>query len=286
MNDNLHQLRCFGCGSRIAGAEAQPDFRCAHCGDLFEVEYPGWSQRGGPRPAESRRAEMAVAGAALLVGGAGPIGSVALPRAVADSGQLWQCGFAARGQYAALSSAARGKGAGNRSALCQAPGHESDGLVQRHGHDRGAERGARAGIRVGGVRVDGEHFGVDGGLCGARRAAQPGADSRRQDCVGQAVAGDGLRRGDLPGEGRLRWLPARADGDREASADLSAEFGESLPAGGAEDAGLRDCRGLRLECARPPDCSRRQPGQQLGAGQGIPRNARAGTGGAAAADLA
>jgi len=47
MNDNLHQLRCFGCGSRIAGADAQPDFRCAQCGDLFEVEYPGWGQRGG-----------------------------------------------------------------------------------------------------------------------------------------------------------------------------------------------------------------------------------------------
>ena len=47
MNDNLHQLRCFGCGSQIAGADAQPDFRCAQCGDLFEVEYPGWSQRGG-----------------------------------------------------------------------------------------------------------------------------------------------------------------------------------------------------------------------------------------------
>jgi threonine synthase len=47
MNDNLHQLRCFGCGARIAGAEAQPDFRCAVCGDLFEVEYPGWGQRQG-----------------------------------------------------------------------------------------------------------------------------------------------------------------------------------------------------------------------------------------------
>jgi len=47
MSDNLHQLRCFGCGSRIAGAEARPDFRCAQCGELFEVEYPGWSQRGG-----------------------------------------------------------------------------------------------------------------------------------------------------------------------------------------------------------------------------------------------
>jgi threonine synthase len=48
MSENLHQLRCFGCGSRIAGAQAQPDFRCAVCGDLFEVEYPGWNQPTGP----------------------------------------------------------------------------------------------------------------------------------------------------------------------------------------------------------------------------------------------
>jgi threonine synthase len=48
MNDNLHQLRCFACGERISGADARPDFRCAQCGDLFEVEYPGWSQRKGP----------------------------------------------------------------------------------------------------------------------------------------------------------------------------------------------------------------------------------------------
>ena len=47
MNDNLHQLHCIGCGARIVGADAQADFRCAQCGDLFEVEYPGWSQRGG-----------------------------------------------------------------------------------------------------------------------------------------------------------------------------------------------------------------------------------------------
>ncbi len=48
MSDNLHQLRCFGCGTRIAGSEARPDFRCAECGDLFEVDYPGWVQRRGP----------------------------------------------------------------------------------------------------------------------------------------------------------------------------------------------------------------------------------------------
>ncbi len=48
MSDNLHQLRCFGCGTRIRGDEARPDFRCASCGELFEVEYPGWSERRGP----------------------------------------------------------------------------------------------------------------------------------------------------------------------------------------------------------------------------------------------
>jgi threonine synthase len=47
MNENLHQLRCFGCGDRISGSEAQPNFRCAQCGDLFEVEYAGWSLRQG-----------------------------------------------------------------------------------------------------------------------------------------------------------------------------------------------------------------------------------------------
>ena len=47
MSDNLHQLRCFGYGARISGAEARPDFRCAVRGDLFEVEYPGWGQLRG-----------------------------------------------------------------------------------------------------------------------------------------------------------------------------------------------------------------------------------------------
>ncbi len=32
----------------MPGSEARPDFRCSACGDLFEVEYAGWSQRQGP----------------------------------------------------------------------------------------------------------------------------------------------------------------------------------------------------------------------------------------------
>jgi threonine synthase len=37
-----HSLRCTGCGLRIAQNEARSNFRCANCGDLFEIEYP-WS---------------------------------------------------------------------------------------------------------------------------------------------------------------------------------------------------------------------------------------------------
>ena len=37
-----HQLRCIGCGERITGERVAADFRCAACGELFEVEY-GWS---------------------------------------------------------------------------------------------------------------------------------------------------------------------------------------------------------------------------------------------------
>jgi threonine synthase len=47
MLDNLHQLRCCGCGLQQEGTAARPDFRCAVCGDLFEVEYPGWNKPQG-----------------------------------------------------------------------------------------------------------------------------------------------------------------------------------------------------------------------------------------------
>lgn len=43
MDRRTHQLRCIGCARRIAGEDARSDFRCPHCGDLYEVEYP-WSE--------------------------------------------------------------------------------------------------------------------------------------------------------------------------------------------------------------------------------------------------
>ncbi|AXC09532.1 Threonine synthase [Acidisarcina polymorpha] len=43
MIDTVHQLRCTGCSQRVTQREARSNFRCADCGELFEVEYPAWS---------------------------------------------------------------------------------------------------------------------------------------------------------------------------------------------------------------------------------------------------
>lgn len=47
-----HRLRCIGCGATLAGTDAAEDFRCAKCGNLFEVEYPGllWRSQDSAPP--------------------------------------------------------------------------------------------------------------------------------------------------------------------------------------------------------------------------------------------
>ena len=39
---STHQIRCIGCAASIPGEQIPSDFRCAQCGELFEVVYP-WS---------------------------------------------------------------------------------------------------------------------------------------------------------------------------------------------------------------------------------------------------
>src|SRR5450755_1051900 len=42
------QLRCIGCG--VVCEKAEQNFRCAVCGDLLEIVYPGWNTSGATRP--------------------------------------------------------------------------------------------------------------------------------------------------------------------------------------------------------------------------------------------
>lgn len=48
MRESLHQLHCIGCGRVLDGGQAPKNFRCADCGELFEVQYPQWSHHGEP----------------------------------------------------------------------------------------------------------------------------------------------------------------------------------------------------------------------------------------------
>jgi threonine synthase len=43
MENSGHQLRCTGCARVIEQPELKENFRCAECGDLYEVVYPSWS---------------------------------------------------------------------------------------------------------------------------------------------------------------------------------------------------------------------------------------------------
>jgi threonine synthase len=45
----ISQLRCIACGA--VGDEGAKSVRCAQCGDLLEVVYPGWKTGAGTRAA-------------------------------------------------------------------------------------------------------------------------------------------------------------------------------------------------------------------------------------------
>src|SRR6185437_10972520 len=175
-------------------------------------------------------------------------------------------GDVAGGQYAVVRDATGGGESGIELADGEAPGDESDGELQGHGDDGGAERCGFARVYMGGVCVDRKHERGDGGVCGASWTAEPGADPRGQDCVGEAVAVDGLRRDDGTAEDGLRWLSEGAERDCEARAGVPAELGEPVQAGRAEDAGVRDPGAVGMAGAAASDCAGREPGEQLGIG--------------------
>jgi threonine synthase len=47
MVNETHRLRCTGCARVIEQRALRGNFRCGECGDLYEVEYPGWSANVG-----------------------------------------------------------------------------------------------------------------------------------------------------------------------------------------------------------------------------------------------
>jgi len=47
---DTYQLRCIGCSHTLAREQLVGNFRCASCGELFDVTYPGWHGPKQTRP--------------------------------------------------------------------------------------------------------------------------------------------------------------------------------------------------------------------------------------------
>ncbi len=208
----LHvRLRCISCGATPESAGR--DFRCTRCGDLLEFFFPGWSfDPDGP--------EISLAQSQDLPQRARPERCVALPRTpAADSGRARH--HSARRQHSALSTAPLRASHRARPSPRQASGHEPDGILQRHGHDLRRVVSPSGRVSLGGLRFHRQHVGFDGGLRCARKHAQPGADPRRQDLLGQALAIARLRSPHLPASHRFRRLRAHPERTRPPEAGLS-----------------------------------------------------------------
>jgi threonine synthase len=54
MLETSHQLRCVGCSVVIPPSGVEKDFRCVHCAELLEVQYPWWSEENLPHPGPRR----------------------------------------------------------------------------------------------------------------------------------------------------------------------------------------------------------------------------------------
>ena len=139
--------------------------------------------------------------------------------------------------------------------------HEPYGLVQRCGHDGGRHLRAPGRIPLGGLRLNRQYIGVNGGLCRAGRHAQPGSCARRKNFLEQTLAGSRLRRAHLPAAHRLRRLPTPAAGTRSPRARLPTEFHQSVSVGRPENSRARIDGATRLATARPHHRPRREPRQ-------------------------
>ncbi len=283
MNEILHQLRCIGCGARIAGAEAQPDFRCAACGELFEVEYPGWSQRGGQ--------DRPNAGALKWVWRERRSSSEAL-----DHSGVWRF-----------------------RELLPILDNFGNAVTLREGNTP-LYHLTRAAKALGIDQLFAKHQGMnptgsfkDTGMTAAMSVAKErgfewvacASTGNTSASMAAYAARAGLRSLVLIPEGKIAWgklsqamdygaVTCQLKTDFDGCLRLLSQIVKEAPIyllnsvnpyrlEGQKTPAFEIAEAFDWSSSRPPDCARRQPGQQFGAGQGLQGDARAGAGGADAA---
>ncbi len=87
-------------------------------------------------------------------------------------------------------------------------GFNPTGSFKDNGMTCGAAQARRLGDETRGVRFDRQHVGIDGGVCGGRRAGSADLSAARQHFVRQAGAGAGIRREDAQVEANFDQILA------------------------------------------------------------------------------
>src|SRR5579859_6913493 len=191
------QFRCIACGE-LSGS-ARQDFRCTGCGDLLEITYPAWKQsKPDPDELKSTWRNRKLSRSPIDLSGVWRFRDL-LP-ALEDDQQAITLREGNTPLYE-LPQCARITGVPRMLAKHQ--GMNPSGSFKDTGMTVAATFARRAGFRWVACASTGKHFGLHGGLRSTRRNAQPGAGSRRQDFLEQALAGPRLWRGHLPVAHRL-----------------------------------------------------------------------------------
>ena len=213
-------------------SELDPATRCP-CGGLLALRPrpppPRWQPPSGP-----------------LRGAAGAAGKL---RTAPGSGAIanWCCrsgrgsGESSRRQHAAASTDRDRRWAGLTQLMLKHEGHNPTGSFKDRGMTVGVtQAGGSARARSGAPRP------ATPPPASPPTPPRPGIPAlvlvpAGKIALGKAGPGAGLRCPDAAGAGRLRPVPRSHPGGGGPARRLPAEFGKSVPAGGAEDHRLRDC---------------------------------------------
>ena len=171
--------------------------------------------------AESERAALAVAGAPHLDDADRPVRRVAVPRPAADRATTLTSVTTLREGNTPLYELPRcAQAVGLNWLLAKHQGMNPTGSFKDTGMTAALSVARSAGLSGSRALRPGNTSAAMAAYAARAGLRQHRVYSRWQDCVGQAVAVDGLRRADDAAEDGLRWLREDADGTGHALSDL------------------------------------------------------------------
>ena len=196
-----HKLRCTGCGRRIDGKDATSNFRCAVCAELYEVVYP-WSANWNEDASGEAAGFRPNSGALKHLWSERKTSSLGVDQSgvwrfrdllpIVQPEQVVTLREGNTPLYDLPKSAAR---LGLNWLLAKHQGMNPTGSFKDTGMTAALSVAVAQGYEWVACAFDGQHLRSDGGVCGARGAAQHGVDSRKAKLPGASC--------------RSRWITGR-----------------------------------------------------------------------------